>query len=295
MEYLTKTRWGGLAKVTAAELLAHPEEWRNNLYERKMLVLKGLKDLSQNEFWELHNIWGSPWNDKEYTTSTEKFQDIGGGRFITSYGNKLTQKSIGNRQMPWHRDIPWHREKRYPIRTLYPVRMTKGAGATGTRFCDCDILWERLTTDNKAWMLQTEIEIQSWYQLQYGVPKPQRQWIPLVEQHPKTSRSSVLLNSFGPYVEGLEHSTAITGTWILDARFKGGAELKQPLKWINYLHRLAVTEDNCYTHNWEMGDLVLFDNYSGIFHSRDRVIAEPDAERLFWRMNIRHNWQAEAK
>jgi alpha-ketoglutarate-dependent taurine dioxygenase len=291
MDYLTKTNWGGRATVTAKELLAHPEEWRNNLYERKMLVLKGLTALSPEEFWQLHTIWGMPWNEAEYKTSTERCQDIGGGKFITSYGNKITEKSIGNRQMPWHRDIPWHRGKRYPIRTLYPVSMTLGAGATGTRFCDCDVLLNRLSPDNKALLLQTEVEIHSWYQLQHGVAQPQRQWIPLVEKHPETKRGSILLNSFGPRDETLEHSTAITGTWILDARVRGEAAIEQPLKWINYLHSVAVTDDNCYTHNWKMGDLVLFDNYSGIFHSRDRVVAEPDAERLFWRMNLKHYWQ----
>jgi alpha-ketoglutarate-dependent taurine dioxygenase len=291
MDYLTKTGWGGKATVTVSELMADPSGWRKHLYDRKILVLQGLADLSESEFWQLHTIWGEPWNVEDYTSTTERFQNIGDNKFITLYGNNITQKSIGNRQMPWHRDIPWHRDKRYPIRTLYPKRMTLGAGATGTQFCDCDVLWERLDADQKIALEQTEVLIHSWYQLQHGVPNPQQRWIPLVETHPATKKQSVLLNSFGPMRPELEFSTAITGTWILDARRKDGVALQNPLGWINQLHRLAATPDNCYTHNWTIGDLVLFDNFSGVFHCRDRVVAQPDAERLFWRMNIKQNWQ----
>jgi hypothetical protein len=39
-----------------------------------------------------------------------------------------------------------------------------------------------------------------------------------------------------------------------------------------------------------MGDLVMFDNYSGIFHGRDRIVQE-NTVREFWRMNVKHYWQ----
>jgi alpha-ketoglutarate-dependent taurine dioxygenase len=295
MEYLTKTGWGGVATVTAKELLDNREEWRQNLYSRKMLVLKGLSNLSKEEYWNLHTVWGQPWGDEDYKTTLEKYEDIGNKRFITAYGNLITKKSIGNMEMPWHRDIPWHREKRYPIRSLYPVSMTLGAGATGTRFCDCDQIFSLLSYENQKLLVNTELEIQSWYQFQRGVKTPDRKWIPLVEIHPGTNRRSILLNSFGPTHQDLKYSTAPGGTWILDVRQKNGSSYSQneAARWLNFLHGVAITEDNCYMHNWEMGDLLLFDNYSGVFHSRGRVVAEENAERLFWRMNLRHSWQTD--
>jgi hypothetical protein len=200
--------------------------------------------------------------------------------------------------MPWHRDIPWHRAMRYPIRSLYPISMTKGAGATGTRFCDCDVLWNRLSDDNQGLLENTSVRIQNWYQFQYKVPKVDTRWIPLVEKHVLTGRKSVLLNSFGDmqtvdenHKPKYKFSTAPGGTWIQEAKLLGYVSEDKGLLWINHLHETVATADNIYSHVWEQGDLVLFDNSSGVFHGRDKVVAEPDAERLFWRMNLKHTWQ----
>lgn len=307
MDYLVNTPshcWGGIAETTVEDLLYNANDWRKRLYDRKMLVLKGLRELDQATYWKLHTIWGKPWTAEQYTRTTEKWDEFEPGKALTQYGNQITKEAIGNRQMPWHRDIPWHRHMRYPIRSLYPIRMTKGAGATGTRFCDCDVLWQRLSADNKEFMRSTNLLIQNWYQFQHKFAKPETRWIPLVEKHPETARESVLLNSFGTMqapIDGkpspFEFGTAPGGTWIQRATIKQqGASLEfNGLSWLNYLHQMAATTDNIYTHVWEQGDLVLFDNYSGVFHGRDRVMAQPDAERLFWRMNVQHAWQPSEK
>lgn len=301
MEYLVNTerhQWGGIAETSVEDLFENAEAWRARLYDRKMLVLKGLRELDQATYWKLHTIWGQPWSPVQYTRTTEKWEEFEPGKALTRYGNQITKESIGNRQMPWHRDIPWHRGMRYPIRSLYPIRMTKGAGATGTRFCDCDVLWSRLKSDNLAFMENTTLRIQNWYQFQHKFATVEKRWIPLVEKHPMTGRKSVLLNSFGTMEAPVgdkpspfQYGTAPGGTWIQEAQINGGELSQKGLSWIDYLHKEAATPDNIYTHVWEQGDLVLFDNHSGIFHGRDRVVAQPDAERLFWRMNIQHRWQ----
>lgn len=289
MKYLNESnKWGGIAQVTPQEITSNAAYWRDQLYDRKMLVFKGLPSMNMDELWDLHTAFGIPWNAEEYKHSTEKAQSLTPGKDVTVYGNLITKQSIGNRQMPWHRDIPWHRGKRYPIRSLYPVKMTLGAGDTGTIFCDDDVLWNRLSLEDQEMLKKTTVKIHSWYQLQYKVPNPETRIIPLVEIHPHTKRLSILLNSFGPYRADLKYSTAITGTWILECMVDGKPV---DLSWIDKLHQIACTPDNIYTHIWETGDLVLFDNYSGVFHGRAKVVAEENAERLFWRMNLKHTWQ----
>ena len=281
MNYL-KQKWGGIAKVSFDELINHSDYWKEALYDRKMLILKGLHNLSMDQLYDLHLVWGDPWKKDDYATTTEMCVSQSDGKILTEYGNLLTKKSIGNKAMPWHRDIPWHRDKRYPIRSLYPVVMSNGAGDTGTRFCDADIIWERLHNFNFKDLESVQIKIQSWYQVVHKVENPDTIYIPLVEIHPHTKKKSLLLNSFGPIDENLSFSTEKTGTWILDIKIY---EKNYGLKLINDLHKAVCTEDNIYNHAWEMGDLVLFDNYSGVFHGRSRVIAKENAERKFWRMN----------
>lgn len=301
MQYLVETKdghkWGGLLRVSNWRQLFedyHQDYLRQTLYDRKMLVIKGLQDLPVHTYWQLHNLFGRPWNNIEYDLTTEKWKCVD-GMYYTEYGNLITQESIGNRSMPWHRDIPWHRQMRYPIRSLYPVKMTNGAGNTTTDFCDADVAFVRHPKDGTLPMLnQVTLKIQSWYQYQYKVPNPDTKRIPLVEQHPATLRQSVLLNSFGPHHPELEYSTPLSGTWILDAYDAYGKSIG--LKPLDKFHKLVDTPDNVYQHHWELGDLVLFDNYSGIFHRRDRIdVPEGQVvERLFWRMNLHHYWESYA-
>ena len=288
MKYLNEVnRWGGIERVTLSDIHRDPTYWRDTLYDRKMLILRGLNGLSQEQFWDLHLVFGKPWAQEDYQTTTE--MSVGASnKVITEYGNLLTPKTIGNREMPWHRDIPWHRDKRYPIRTLYPTVMSNGAGDTGTRFCDADVIWKRLNQFNFKQFEKVQVKIQSWYQVVHAVKKPDTRIIPLVEEHPKTKRKSMLLNSFGPHDSNLEFSTANTGTWIIDTIVD---QKSYGLSLINDLHRAVCTLDNIYTHFWELGDFVLFDNWSGIFHSRGVVNAQSGAERKFWRINLRHEWQ----
>ena len=281
----TDSIWGGLITgITIESLHEQASYWRHKLYERKILVIRGLPTLTMAQLWNLHTIWGVPWFEDYYRTTTERVVHIdGSSRCLTEYGNLITKESIGNRRLPWHRDIPWHREKRYPIRSLYPIKMTSGAGNIGTKFCDADVAWTRLEEAEQKKLRSLQVTIQSWYQYHHKFKEVATKVIPLVERHQLTGRESVLLNSFGPATDGLEYSVPLSGAWILDN-----------LEFVNQLHQVVCTDDNIYTHQWEQGDLVLFDNSSGVFHSRDpipQVTGDEVVERLFWRLNLRHRWQ----
>lgn len=289
--------FGKIIHTNVEEVLdpTRKSEWVNAMYTSKVLVLKGLHNLTATQLWDVHQVFGTPWHQQEYWKSFEKAIETepGSGKFITEYSNVLTKTRIGDKSLPWHHDIPWHRARRYPIRSLYPTVLKGGAGAVTTNFCDCDVIWSRMPKEQWSKLAEADIRLQFWYDASKGVVNPRTRVVPLVERHPYTQKYSVLLNSFGPVEQkrvlaALEHSTVSTGAWAVDCWSRNE---RLGLDYLNELHRKIVTEDNIYEHEWELGDLVLFDNYSGVFHGRDKIAVE-GAERAFWRMNVKHAWQS---
>lgn len=276
-------------RVSLQDLTTDPRRWANRLYDQKILVLRGLTGLTRDEVWAANQVFGRPWSITSYQQSFERVVPNSGVHVVTEYSNVMANGWIGNSMMPWHRDIPWHRDKRYPIRSLYPIFTEDSDFSVGTKFCDCDVLFQRLSAPEVTQLMDTEVQIQNWYQMNKG-DEVETQWIPLVEVHGITKRMSVMLNSFGPKDETLPFSCKETGAWILDARSKSDPQSVFGVSWINYLHSVVVTDEDVYTHQWEDGDLVLFDNASGVFHARPRL-QQPSKPRKFIRLNIHHPWQ----
>lgn len=284
-----ETTFGKVFEVKIDDLLGSDQQtyWRDQMYKNKVLVLKGLLNLSKDQLWDIHAVFGTPWTADEYKNSFEVPSCDTPGKYVTTYSNINTKGRIGDKSLPWHHDIPWHREIRYPIRSLYPTKLTGKAGSVTTNFCDCDLVWARLPKDKWDELAQADIRIQYWYDAAKSVQNVPTKVIPLVERHPHTGKYSLLLNSFGPQFDGLKHATTYTGAWAVDCWSRSK---RLGLRYLDMLHSLVVTEDNIYEHPWEMGDLVLFDNYSGVFHGRDKI-TDQNAEREFWRMNVKHYWQ----
>ncbi len=263
------SHFGAEHRVSRQELLQNREFWRNELYDRKMLVFRDLH-LTVDEYYELHTIFGRPWMKPLYTLSREVTQELSGGRVYTVYGNK-SNAIMGGEAMRFHRDIPFHRGIRYPIRSLYPFLMPEKNAAT--TFTDADVLWTKFPELHDTF-LNTELIIHSWYDVTFQTGQSVRKRIPLIEQHPHTGRQSVLLNTPGP-----------TG-WVRGVVIHGE---EQPLKVAEDWFALLGAPDNLYRHEWQLGDLVLFDNFSGVMHGREAL--QSTEERSFWRMNLKHYWQ----
>lgn len=282
--------FGRTFTVTPDDLLGADQRdyWRDQMYQSKILVLKGLVGLNSDQLWDIHSVFGTPWTPEEYKDSFEVPVCLTAGKHVTTYSNIITKQRIGDKSLPWHHDIPWQREKRYPIRSLYPTKLTGQAGDVSTNFCDCDVVWSRLPREQWDELAQADMRLQYWYDASKGTENPATRIVPLVERHPHTKKYSVLLNSFGPKQPGLSFSTTSTGAWAIDCWSRSK---HLGLSYLNMLHTLVCTEDNMYEHKWEMGDLVLFDNSSGIFHGRDRISQE-NVERQFWRTNVKHYWQS---
>lgn len=282
--------FGRLREVTKEELLQPNLDraaWRDLLYKSKVLVLKGLHGLSRDELWQIHTVFGMPWAAETYKLSFEAAVCDTPGQYVTEYSNVGSRGRIGDKMLPWHHDIPWHRAYKYPIRSLYPTMLDGGKGVT-TDFCDASAIWSRTDQSNWDKIAKADIRLQYWYDAARGVTNTDSRIVPLCERHPHTNKWNLMLNSFGPRRDDLPFSTASTGAWIIDCWSKSE---HVGLEFIDWLHSLVVTEDNIYRHEWELGDLVLFDNHSGIMHGR-QGIREPNVTRAFWRMNLHHYWES---
>ena len=255
-------------RVTIQDILMNGDYWRALLYDKKVLIFRELK-LSAQEFINIHKVFGRPWSAPLYTLSRELPNTLSSGDVYTTYSNVLMKKSIGNNAMSFHRDIPWHRAIRYPIRSLYPTVLPSTKNST--LFIDANSIWDQITEQRAQELERTNLTIQSWYEVALDTGKHLRKSIPLVEIHPFTKRKTCLLNATGrtAWVQGIERDNC-----AYDHRE------------IDQLIDLAKSE--VYEHDWRLGDLVLFDNYSGVMHGRNQIPHEP---REFWRINVKHGWQ----
>jgi len=256
-------------RVSLNDILGATDYWREQLYQKKVLVFRDLQ-LRAWEFVQVHHAFGRPWMKPLYELSHEVPIAVQGGECLTVYSNVIMQKSMGNGSLSYHRDIPFHRPIRYPIRSLYPTKLP--SYPTSTSFIDADVLWDRLPPEQAALLPRYEQEIKHWYSDALDLAQVPHKLIPMVEEHPHTKRKSVLINAVGPWVQDV----------LLDGQRLGSQVARD-------LIAVADTPDNTYEHVWQLGDLVLFDNWSGVLHGRKALGG--DEERAFWRINVKHYWQ----
>lgn len=280
--------WGTEAEISFEQVVENADFWRSKLYERKLLVFRGWKELTISQLWKLHRVFGAPWTKPEYDLSREhglEFEPGSSGAY-TKYGNTSSAARIGDRQMPWHRDIPWHRELKYPIRSLTPIALENQN--TPTQFVDADVLTKRLPDNRLIHLHFMELEIVNWYQVVENNPIPDVKTIPLMDEHPVTKKMVPMLNSFLKKNSTQTFGARREGAWIhnvLSYSTPVGVDHMQEF------HELVCTEDNIYSHDWRTGDVVLFDNHSGIMHRRDAiepVDPEKPIVREFLRYNVKH-------
>lgn len=266
------------------------------MYHHKVLVIRGLGELTTDQLWDVHALFGTPWSRHDNAMSVkETVEHQSFNKNVAYFGTDIYNKVVNQGSLTWHRDIPWHREIRYPIRSLYAHETYK----TPTLFADCDILMSGV---HKPSVMDVDIQIQYWYYRQYDTREKRHKvltkYVPLVETHEYTKRQTPLLNSFSlersqemrsqyPYMSSFQ------AAWILGASIKGvPLGESEYLGLFSYLHTLVCNPERLLTWHYQKHDLVLFDNASGVFHSRENV-AEEDGKRSFYRMNVRHPWQTE--
>jgi alpha-ketoglutarate-dependent 2,4-dichlorophenoxyacetate dioxygenase len=166
-------------------------------------------------------------------------------------GNILPLDARANRELKT--SYVWHVDSTY-VKPRVRISMLFGrivpSGCAETDFCDLRLAWEALSPSEQArlegltalhWLIhsrsQSGIESSPEDHERFRpIPRP------LVAVHPETGRKALCLAS---------HISGIIGMKDGDA-----------LALIDELTERAAAPENCYTHHWSPGDLLLWDNHA---------------------------------
>ncbi len=178
-------------------------------------------------------------------------------------------KSIMTRGVGWHTDLPWDQEI-CKATQLYAVAIPSRGG--DTLFTSMYVAWDRLPEDLK----QRVGELDAVF-VYGGRKKPHDDFLtdadrarppaihPVQRRHEETGRTSLYLNPF--------HVTQLAGLSDEESD-ELLAELTPHL----------VHEDAVYRHEWQAGDIVIWDNRCCLHSATGDY--PPEEDRIHWRVTI---------
>jgi taurine dioxygenase len=184
---------------------------------------------------------------------------------------------LGDGEVVWHSDFSF-KERPTAARMLF-AREIPPAGQGKTYFVNCYAAYETLSdamkrrvsgkTIKQGNVVDTAMKLRPGAQLDTDVRELPGPSHPIVATHPKTGRSMLYL--------GRRHSAYVNGLSIEDSEAL-----------LNELWAHCTDPRFCYTHMWQVGDVVVWDNQATV-HKRDafdsssrRVLyaAQVEGERL---------------
>lgn len=251
-----------------------PKELRHLLYSRRMLVLRA-PAWKTFEFYDFCKLWGMPWDNKMYATSTEVWKATFNPNnrekgFYTEISNKMSPR-LNDYEMPWHADIANRVDGgiQFPHRVIY-MKTVPNPAAGFTIWLDMEHAYPQLPVGlRERWEAVTVIQ-QNWHH----PGKDIIEW-PSMKQHPVTKRWSPRCNFHG-----------VSDAWILDLKLKGrsiGTGLVEEL-----MTAMRDVPNSTYEHRWAPNDIVLYDNTPSV-HRRTNPQLKAGQIRLMWRANIDHD------
>jgi alpha-ketoglutarate-dependent taurine dioxygenase len=277
--------WGEIWSPTKEELFSlSPEDFRSGIYKNRLLIIKGVGQLSRAELYWLMDRFGKPWDETQYLGSQERFiiDHHNDQRYVLTHFSNNTTRKIKSGRMAWHSDIPNHATKPFPIRFLYMNRQPSSEYGQ-TEWLNIDLDQLNLSSEELQYFEECTVEQQSWWN-----PGSELRILPVIKTHPiLEERKSLRLNYFvNPAVETSKDA------WIRKSFYKG-QEIKNTELIGNTINRLLDTRpDLFYRHVWDIGDMAIYDNWSFV-HGRTPLVLEPGEIREFLRSNIDHETSEE--
>lgn len=281
--------WGEIWRMTKEELFSLPFNFfRDRIYESRLVVIKSVGNLTNEEIYYLMDKFGKPWQQDQYKDSRELFFE-GNHKdqpyVLTTFDNSsaVRNKKIPNIEMPWHADIPNHETKPFPHRLLY-MNKQPDSNYGKTRWLNIDL--DILNLKNSQLELFSECSVlqQSWWQRGENLQRHS-----FIKEHPLIKgRKSLRLNY---YVK--ENDPATSSAWILKSFYKN-SEIPNSKLIGSTIHQLYQNPNLVYEHTWDIGDIAVYDNWSFV-HGRSALIDDNTAVRQFIRGNIDHLTDEEFK
>jgi len=265
------------------------EEWIDVLYERKFILIRGMRNLTQDQFWRFCSRFGDrAWNYEDYEVSGENriYIDDNKTKAITIYDNIYYKKALGDGEMSWHVDVPLWRTHDHPIRCFYATSIPDNKHGI-TRFADRAWIPAHISAQEREELSHWQVLYHSWYK-----PYTSLTYLPAVAKHQHTKQEYINFTSFNNSLEEYSHDFygwKVHG-WIIGAK-RDGVPYNADI--ISRFHKQTLVPDNIYNHAWIEQDFIIYSNLNMI-HARTSLKSHlnPTKPRSFFRMNVFNYWQA---
>lgn len=277
--------WGSIVEFDHPILFFQMDKnyWRDLIYKRKLLIFKRMS-FRLIDYMKFGHYFGSPWTKEDYAYSLEHaitLKENDRTYTTTAFSNRIiSQQRIPNEEMVWHADIPNRSFRPFPHRSLWITKNPNPAVSGKTKWLNINLpqCEQYLTDEMKSYLDITKIQQQSWY-----YPGTDLQIHDFIKTHPITGERSLRLNTYNdPYKN-------VRGAWITNVYINDVVQpdCKLVEKFINHLLKY---QELTYTHQWDLHDIAIYDNYCFI-HGRTALVLgakDTDNERKFIRSNIDH-------
>ena len=262
-----KDKWvSEVSDVDCADLSTLEKKRVYDLFaEQKILIFKDQK-LNNSQLRDFCSIFGTVWDiSKETYSGLQQSTHVGHeDNFVETVSEDGLLKSG---VISWHVDLTHFPSQLLPNRILYAVELE--GQPSGTQFIDT-IQGLNLIDDDVREFLESSVAIcRAPYKTPWDCPvrRPAIQWHPI-----HNAFGLVADELFTQWLEGLEK----------------GTDYK---KWFrnNIIDKMR-TEQTFYMHEWNIGDIVVYDNWSTI-HYRDAFVGKRKLKRVTWDQNWFRNEQ----
>ena len=225
------------------------------IYDFSVIVLP-YQQISQADLVRFTNYFGEAVPHVRKQLDNRELEEI----FIVSNVKENGQAigALGNAELTFHSDLSYL-HKPGTLSMLYAIEIPEEGG--NTYWCDCYAAYEALSNKMKQHLVGVRA-VHKHYVEEQNPEIPASH--PIVCTHPKTGRKALYV---GPHLT--DHIEDVTQ--------------EESEKLLGQLYEHALRPEFVYTHQWRIGDLVLFDNRCTM-HRRDPF--PDDQRRVMWRTQI---------
>jgi len=247
--------------------------WHQLLADRVLLIFRGLgTDLTDEQFHAFGTKFGRVWDKDDYEKTPGDNTIRNRETAPVSYF-QTADNSWGAREMKYHSDMAHMGETSFPARALYMVRRAEN-GSGSTSWLNLELAWKQFNLDEKIKYQNVQVVQQDMYN-----PDTKLETFDFVKVNPLTGKLSPRVNCYitpGRNRKAWIHHVEDNGTPVADTG-----------KFIEEVYQLCESKaDTYYTHHWENGDILVYDNF-GTVHKRDPVVLQPqEPDRLLKRLTF---------
>jgi taurine dioxygenase len=256
-----KNNWiSEVLDIDCANLSLSEKKQVSDIFAKQKIVIFKDQSLNNAQLKEFCSIFGQVWdNSKEKYSGLQ--QSVVSGHEDNFVETVSEDGLLSSGLIPWHVDLTHFPSQLLPNRILYAVELE--GDTAGTTFLDTVQGLRLIDSSIREFLISATALCKAPYKTPWDcyVRRPAIQWHPIHNDY-----GLVADELFTQWIEGLE----------------GDTDYKQ---WIrNNVIDKMISDETTYTHNWNVGDIVVYDNWSTI-HSRSAFTGKRKLKRVTWDQN----------